>query len=218
MRFGVLGTGTVGQTVATKLVQLGHEVSIGSRQSGNEHAVAWATGAGGSARAGTMADTAAFGEVVINATRGSGSLEALHAAGSAHLEGKVLIDLANPLDASAGFPPTLLTANTDSLGEQIQRTFPSALVVKTLNTVTADVMVDPGMINGGHSIFVSGNDPGAKQTATTLLRSFGWGESDIIDLGDITTARGPEMYLALWVRIMGTLGTPHFNVRVVTGT
>jgi len=216
MRFGVLGTGTVGQTIGTRLVDLGHEVTMGSRHAGNEKAVAWATAAGGRARAGTMTDAAVFGEIVVNATYGMGSLEALEAAGAANLAGKVLVDISNALDFSAGFPPAILNSSTDSLGERIQRAFPDARVVKTLNTINADVMVNPGLIPGGHSVFLSGNDPAAKQTVSELLRSFGWTDEDVIDLGDITTARGPEMYVALWVRLLGTFGT-HFNIRVVKG-
>ncbi len=216
MRFGVLGTGSVGRTIGTKLVELGHEVSMGSRHAGNATAVAWATAAGAAARAGTMSDAAVFGEILVNATKGTGSLEALEAAGAANLAGKVLIDISNALDGSSGFPPAVLTSSTDSLGERIQRAFPEALVVKTLNTVTADVMVNPGLIPGGHSIFVSGDDATAKRTVTGILRSFGWSDADVIDLGDITTARGTEAYLALWLRLIGKLGTSHFNIRVVT--
>jgi predicted dinucleotide-binding enzyme len=215
MRIGVLGTGVVGQTIASKLIELGHDVTMGSRSATNEKVVAWAAGAGDRAHPGTMAEAATAGEVVINATSGAGTLEALEAAGAGNLTGKVLIDVSNALDHSAGFPPTLLTANTDSLGEQVQRAFPDALVVKTLNTVTAAIMVNPELIAGGHNIFVSGNDASAKQAVTTLLHSFGWGEADVIDLGDITTARGAEMYLPLWLRLLGALGTPQINIRVV---
>ncbi len=217
MRIGVLGTGMVGQTIATKLVELGHDVTMGSRSATNEKVVAWAAEAGDRAHPGTMADAAAFGEIVVNATSGAATLEALSAAGTANLAGKVLIDISNALDHASGFPPTLLTVNSDSLGEQVQRAFPDARVVKTLNTVTSDVMVNPGLIEGGHAIFVSGNDDGAKQTVATLLQSFGWGADDIIDLGDISTARGPEMYLALWLRLRMKLGISHFNIRLVRG-
>jgi len=217
MRFGVLGTGSVGQTIGNKLVELGHEVTMGARQAGNEKAVAWATAAGGSARAGTMHDAAVFGEIVVNATLGTGSLEALEAAGSENLAGKVLIDISNALDGSAGFPPAVLSSSKDSLGEQIQRAFPDARVVKTLNTVNASVMRDPGLIPGGSSIFLSGNDAAAKETVSELLRSFGWSDGDLIDLGDITTARGTEMYLALWLSLLRKFGTSHLNIRVVTG-
>lgn len=212
MRFGVLGTGSVGPTVATKLVQLGHDVALGARQATNEKAVAWAAETGGHAM--TMADTAAFGEIVINATLGAGSLEALQA-GASHLSGKVVIDISNPIDTTSGFPPTLLIANTDSLGEQIQRAFPAARVVKTLNTVNASIMVNPGAIPGGHNVFLSGNDTEAKQTVRELLQAFGWRDEDILDLGDITTARGPEMYLTLWLALAGAMGTWQHNIRAV---
>ena len=157
------------------------------------------------------------GELVVNATSGGGSLEALTAAGAGNLAGKVVIDVSNSLDHTSGFPPTLLVANTDSVAEQIQRAFPDVHVVKTLNTVTAAVMVNPSLVPGGHTVFLSGNDDNAKRTASNLLQSFGWGEDDILDLGDITTARGPEMYVALWLRLYRSAGTPHFNIRVVKG-
>jgi 8-hydroxy-5-deazaflavin:NADPH oxidoreductase len=216
MRFGVLGTGPAGRTLATKLVELGHEVQMGSRQAGNERAVAWARDAGDRAREGSFADAAHFGEVVLNATTGTASLEALHAAGAEHLDDKLLVDVSNPLDFSAGMPPTLTVCNTDSLGEQIQREFPGARVVKALNTVNAGVMVDPGIVPGSHTIFICGNDAAAKQQLAELLESFGWPGEDVMDLGDITAARGMEMYLPLWLRLLGAAGTPHLNVKVLT--
>ena len=151
---------------------------------------------------------------MINATSGSGSLQALELAGESNLNGKILIDISNPLDFSKGFPPSLTVCNTDSLGEQIQRAFPNARVVKTLNTTTAAVMVDPAKVAGGdHHLFVSGNNAAAKARVTELLRQwFGW--RNVIDLGDITTARGAEMLLPLWVRLMGPLGTPMFNFKI----
>jgi predicted dinucleotide-binding enzyme len=216
MRFGVLGTGTVGQTLASKLVSLGHDVMMGSRRSGNENAAAWAEGAGQLASEGAFAEAAGFGEVVVNATAGSASLDALVAAGEENLAGKILIDVANPLDFSAGMPPTLTACNTDCLAEQIQRAFPESRVVKTLNTVNADVMVEPGIVPGSHNMFVSGNDSEAKASVSELLQSFGWPVEEIVDLGDIAAARGMEMYLPLWVRLYGAVGTPHFNIKVVT--
>ena len=162
---------------------------------------------------GTFADAAAGADVVVNATNGAGSLAALAAAGAENLAGKVLMDIANPLDFSHGFPPSLNPVNTDSLGEQIQRAFPEARVVKTLNTMTASVMVDPASVAGGdHSVFVSGNDAAAKETVAGLLKDFG--HRDIIDLGDITTARGAEMILPIWLRVWGALGTGAFNFKV----
>ncbi len=216
MKFGVLGTGMVGQTLAGKLVSLGHEVMMGSREVNNEKAVAWAEEAGDQGQQGNFADAAAFGEVVVNATAGVASLDALKAAGADNLSGKVLIDVANPLDFSAGMPPTLTVCNTDSLGEQIQRQFAESRVVKTLNTVTADVMVTPGIVAGSHTVFVAGNDGGAKSEVADLLVSFGWPPGDILDLGDITGARATEMYLMLSVRLAGVVDSWHVTVKVVT--
>jgi predicted dinucleotide-binding enzyme len=214
MRVAVLGTGIVGRTLASALLSSGHEVRLGSRTAGNEAAVAWAEQIGGPASEGTFADAAGFGEIVINATAGAGSLEALEMAGSEQLAGKVLIDVANPLDTSRGMPPTLTVCNDDSLGEQIQRALPDVRVVKTLNTVTAAVMVDPTLVEGSHTIFVAGDDASAKRQAGELLREFGWPADSILDLGDITAARGMEMYLALWLRLWGAAGTPVLNVEV----
>jgi predicted dinucleotide-binding enzyme len=224
MRIAVLGTGSVGPTIAGALAALGHDVLIGTRDPQATLARTEAGPTGGppfaawhaehsSVGVATFADAAAGAEIVINATNGAGSLEALNAAGAENLAGKVLIDVANPLDFSRGFPPSLNPVNTDSLGEQIQRAFPEARVVKTLNTMTASVMVDPAAVAGGdHSVFVSGNDAAAKETVTGLLKGFG--HRDIIDLGDLTTARGAEMILPLWVRLWGTLGTATFNFKI----
>jgi predicted dinucleotide-binding enzyme len=215
MKVGVLGTGVVGRTIATKLVDLGHQVTMGSRTSDNEHAVIWAAEAGDGASCGTFADAAIAGELLFNCTAGSASVDALVSAGAEHLSGKILIDLANPLDFSKGMPPTLWVCNTDSLGEQIQRAFPDVRVVKTLNTMNCLIMVDPARVPGDHDVFVSGNDEGAKAEVKRLLESFGWGDGQVVDLGDITTCRGPEMYLAMWVRLMGVVGTRDFNIKVV---
>jgi predicted dinucleotide-binding enzyme len=215
MRFAVLGTGNVGATVGRKLVELGQEVMMGARQAGNERAVAWAESLGEGARQGSFRDAASFAETVVNATAGRWSLDALNAAGSENLDGKVLIDLANPLNFDAGFPPTLTVVNTDSLGEQIQHRFPQARVVKTLNTINAAVMVDPSMILEDHSMFVAGNDADAKAEVVDLLETFGWNRQLIIDLGDISSARGMEMYLSLWLRLARALQTGHINVRVL---
>lgn len=206
----------VGQTLAGKLVSLGHEVTMGSRQPGNEKAVAWAAEAGDSARDGTFADAARFGEVVINATAGAASLDALAAAGAENLNGKVLIDVCNPLDFSRGQPPTLTVCNDDSVGEQIQRAYPDAKVVKTLNTVNAGLMIAPGSISQSHTVFVCGNDEDAKATVRELLESFGWPTDDILDLGDISGARGTEMYLPLWLKLASATGSWMVNVKVVS--
>lgn len=211
MRIGVLGTGVVGQTMGAALVARGHDVMMGARSADNEKALAFRDRTGG--LTGTFADAAAFGELVIHATRGGTAIEVLQAAGSANLAGKILIDISNPLDFSAGYPPSLSVSNTDSLGEIIQRTFPEALVVKTLNTVTASVMVEPALVPGPHTVFVSGNDKVAKGRVMDLLRSFGW--QSILDLGDITTARGTEQMLPLWVRLYAVLGTGEFNLALM---
>lgn len=198
MRVAVLGAGVVGRSLAVKLREVGHEVLVGTRNP-RDGAVSYA-------------EAAEAAEVVVNATNGAGSLEALEAAGGANLAGKLLIDVANPLDVSKGVPPGLTVCNDDSLGEQIQRAHQDAKVVKTLNTVNADVMVDPSGVPGEHVIFVCGNDEAAKAQTSELLGSFGWPAERIVDLGDITAARGPEMYVVLWVRLLGRLGTARFNI------
>ncbi len=214
MKIGILGTGMVGSTIGSKLIALGHEVRLGSRTADNEKAAAWATAAGPKASHGTFADAAAFGEIAWNCTQGAASLEVVRGAGSANLKGKVLVDVSNPLDFSKGMPPTLFTGSSDSLGEQLQRELPETKVVKALNTINCNVMVDPARVNGGdHDTFVSGNDAGAKGKVVEILRGFGW--KNVIDLGDITTSRGTESYLMLWLRLWGALGTPDFNVKIV---
>jgi predicted dinucleotide-binding enzyme len=213
MKIAVLGTGMVGSAIATKLVALGHEVKMGSRTADNDKAVAWAKGAGPLASQGTFADAASFGELVFVCTLGQAAESALGAAGADNLAGKAVLDVTNPLDFSKGMPPTLFVSNTSSLGEQLQAAFPSAKIVKTLNTMNANLMVDPSSVAGGeHDVFVSGNDAAAKAQAIELLRSFGW--KSPIDLGDITTARGTESYLPLWIRLWGALGTASFNVKI----
>jgi len=215
MRIGVLGTGTVGQTLGTKLVSPVNEVKLGIRSASNDKVAGWVKTTGRGASHGTFADAASFGEMLFNCTSGMASLDALRQAGAKNLDGKVLVDVANPLDFSKGMPPTLAVCNTDSLGEQIQRAFPEARVVKSLNTMSARVMVDPKKVPGDHAIFVCGNDATAKSQVTELLREFGW--KTVLDLGDISGARGAEMVLPLWVRLMGTLKSPNFNFIISRG-
>jgi predicted dinucleotide-binding enzyme len=215
MRIGVLGTGMVGQAIGTKLVSLGHEARMGSRQAGNEKAVAWQDEAGDGASEGSFADAAAFGELVFNCTAGAASVDALEAAGRENLDGKVLVDVANPLDFSRGMPPTLAFCNDDSLGERIQAAFPQARVVKALNTMNCAVMVDPARVPGDHVVFVSGEDKDAKAEVAGLLESFGWPPERIVDLGGIRAARGTEMYLPLWLTLYGRLETGDFNIGVL---
>jgi hypothetical protein len=216
MKIGIFGTGMVGAAIGNKLVSLGHDVKMGSRTANNDKAVAWAKAAGAKASQGTFADAAGFGELLFNCTQGVGAMDALKAAGADNLKGKILIDISNPLDFSKGMPPTLFAAaSSASLGEQIQAAFPETKVVKTLNTVTAEIMVNPGKIGGGdHHMFVSGNDAAAKATVGEFLKTqFGW--KNLLDLGDITTARGTECYLPLWIRLWGSLKTPEFNIKIV---
>ena len=201
MNIGVLGTGNVGRTIAAKLFELGHDVLVGSRTA-KEDAV-------------TFADAAAHGELVFNCTAGDKSLEALRMAEADNLADKILVDVANPLDFSRGMPPILAVCNADSLGEEIQRLFPRSKVVKALNTVNCRVMVEPSLLPGEHDVFVCGNDEGAKSEVRELIRTFGWPAEHIIDLGDITGARGMEMYLPLWLRLMAREESANFNIRIV---
>jgi len=212
--------------LAAKLADTGHEVVIGTRDvektlgnnetdaMGNPPFRNWHAQHVG-VKLGTFAEAASFGEVLINATSGSASLVALRAAGEENIDGKILMDISNPLDFSRGMPPSLTVCNTDSLAEQIQRVYSGVKVVKTLNTVTARLMVEPRQLaDGDHHVFVSGNDAAARaQVAGYLKDWFGWRE--VIDLGDITTARGVEMYLPLWLRLWGATQTPVLNIKVV---
>ena len=226
MKIGVFGTSIVGQTISGKLAEIGHDVMVGTRDVAHTMAQTEPHPYGfpafsvwqqqhPSVKLGTFAEAAQHGDAVINATSGGGSLAALTAAGEANLNGKVLIDISNPLDFSQGMPPFLSVCNTDSLAEQLQRAFPGLKVVKTLNTVTASLMSHPRQLaDGDHHLFVSGNDAAAKAQVSDWLRTwFGW--QHIIDLGDISTARGTEMYLPLWLRLWGALGTGVLNVKVV---
>jgi len=227
MNIGIIGTGGVARAIGTKAASLGHSVMLGTRNveetrkrtqgdaMGNPAFAEWHRSHPAIAL-GTFAEAARFGGLLVNAASGTGSIPALTAAGEANLTGKVLIDISNPLDFSNGFPPSLSIVNTDSLGETIQRTFPSVRVVKTLNTLSNPLMVDPTLVNSGdHSLFVSGNDAAAKAVVVELLVSFGWKAGNIIDLGDITTARGTEQLLPLWVRLFGKFQTPMFQFKIV---
>lgn len=221
MKIAVLGTGMVGRTLSARLAGLGHDVTMGTR----DPEATLKRAAGDSASFGhwleeratvgleTFAGAAAGAELVVHAAAGAAALSVLELAGAHNLSGKILLDTSLPLDHSHGFPPSLFLMGDDSLGEQVQRAFPEARVVKSLNTLTAPLMVDPVKLEEETSVFVSGNDAEAKRVVTDLLMSFG--HTDVIDLGDITTARGTEMAFALWVRLMGSFGTPMFNFRIV---
>ena len=201
-RIGVLGTGPVGQAVSGRLIELGHDVLIGSRTASSDVVR-------------TFAEAAAHGDVVVNATGGIVSIEALTAAGAGNLAGKPLVDISNALDHSAGFPPKVLATDSESLGERIQAAFPEALVVKTLNTMTNAVMVRPRSLPGPHTNFLAGNDDGAKAVVRGLLLEFGWTDDELVDLGDLSGSRGMELYLPLWLRTYGAVGHGMFNVHVV---
>jgi hypothetical protein len=222
MRIAVIGTGAVGRSLAGRLAELEHDVVIGTRDVSATHARVDSDGGVSFAdwlaahpglRLLDLPGAGAAGDIIINASKGSRAIEALVAVGADRLAGKIIVDVTNPLDFSQGFPPTLLVKDNDSLAEEMQRAFPQSRIVKTLNTVTADVMVRPQIVGGSSTVFLSGNDPAAKSVVADLLRDLGW--RDIIDLGDITTARGPEMYLPLWLRIMGSQNTARFNIAVV---
>jgi 8-hydroxy-5-deazaflavin:NADPH oxidoreductase len=214
MRIGIIGTGVVGSTLGSKLISLGHEVKMGSRSANNTKGTEWSKKNGSRASTGTFADSAAFGEIIFNCTNGMASIDALKLAGEDNLRDKILIDLANPLDFSNGMPPSLAFCNTTSLGEQIQHAFSKTRVVKTLNTVNCNLMVNPSSLTAGdHDIFISGNDPEAKRIVADILRNwFGW--KSVIDLGDISTARSTEMLLPLWLTLMGKFQTVNFNFKI----
>ncbi len=215
MNIAVLGSGEVGRTIGSKLVHLGHDVMMGSREEANPRAVAWAKEEKHNAVFGTFANAAAFGEIIFNCTLGSASLDALYMAGAGNLKGKILIDTTNPLDYSDEKHWKLTICNTDSLGEQIQRAFPDTFVVKTLNTVYCTVMVDPNKVLESTDVFVSGNSADAKATVTKILHDwFHW--RHIIDLGDITTSRAVEMYALLWRSLRLATSSHRFNIRVIS--
>jgi 8-hydroxy-5-deazaflavin:NADPH oxidoreductase len=219
MNIGILGTGMVGNALGTKLVQGGHLVTMGSRTANNETARKWAAPLGDRARTATFGDAAAFGEIVFNCTGGLHSMEALGTVDAESLRGKILIDVSNPLQQAEDGSMIMSFCNTDSLGERIQKTFPNTRVVKALNTVNCEVMVNPSLVPGDHNLFICGNDAAAKEEVINLLASwFNWKPENIVDLGDITGARGTEMLMPFWLRLFqGVIGHPHFNYQIVRG-
>jgi 8-hydroxy-5-deazaflavin:NADPH oxidoreductase len=222
MKIAILGTGSVGQTFATKFITLGHEVMMGTRNVADttqrEKFAEWRN-SNEKVQLGTFAEAVAFGEIVLNALQGAATITAINTAKASDFDGKILLDVSNPLDSSKGFPPTLLEGlnNSNSLGEEIQKTLPNAKVVKTLSTMWCGLMVNPAMIgNGDHNAFIVGNDGEAKTKVKEIMASFGWVESNILDLGDITKARGVEMYLPLWLSIYGATNNGAFNIKIVS--
>jgi len=229
MKISIIGTGSVGQTIAAKLIELGHSVMIGTRNVteklassakdsyGNPPFSEWHK-SNDKVKLGSFSEAAAFGELIFNATHGGSSLDALKSAGAKNLSGKILIEIANPLDFSKGMPPSLLPGlnNTNSLGEEIQKAFPETKVVKTLNTMWCGLMVNPKMIGGGdHINYLCGNDPGAKEKVKKILKEFGWKDENLLDIGDITGSRATESLLPIWLRVMGVTNTGAFNFRLV---
>jgi predicted dinucleotide-binding enzyme len=214
-KIGVLGTGAVGRTIGKKLTELGYEVKMGSRTATNEKAIEWVNSSGKNASNGTFEDAANFGEVIFNCTKGEITLEVLKMAGIANFGGKTLIDISNALDFSQGFPPFLVPqyTNTNSLGEEVQKLLPGANVVKSLNIVNCEVMVNAAKSGGDPTMFVAGNNENAKKEVTLILQQFGW--NDILDLGDITNARGMEMMLPIWTRIYGATKNGYIAFKIV---
>jgi predicted dinucleotide-binding enzyme len=219
MKIGILGTGMVGNALGTKLVQIGNEVMMGSRKANNETAQKWAASLGERAKSATFRDAAVFGEIVINCTGGAHSMEALETVGPEPLRAKILIDISNPLQQASDGSMVMAFCNTDSLGERIQKAFPQTRVVKALNTVNCEVMIEPSRVPGDHNLFIAGNDAMAKKEVINHLNAwFGWKPENIVDLGDITAARGTEMMMALWMRLFqGVIGHPHFNYQIIRG-
>lgn len=226
MKITVLGTGMVGQAIASKMLKLGHSVIMGTRNPEETRSRTEANPMTGSSftdwyrnntkvRLEKYSNCTDGSELIINATSGSGSIDALRETGKNHLTGKVLLDIANPLNFSNGMPPTLFVSNNDSLAEQIQKEFPLTKVVKSLNTLNAHLMVNPSLLTGDHTIFISGNNAKAKEMVAELLKSMGWKKSNIIDLGNIKSARGTEQLLPIWIQLMGVLGTADFNFHIV---
>ncbi len=214
MRIGVLGTGVVGHALADGFTRLGHDVRMGARAANNPAATAWAEAAGAPERAGDFRSVAAWGELVVNATNGGASVEVLSAL-TDELAEKVLIDPSNPLDFSGGFPPRLFVSNDDSLAEHIQRALPETQVVKALNTLAADLMLNPDLLSAPSDLFVAGNDGAAKDVVRQLLVQAGWLDANIHDLGGLEAARGTEMWLPLWLRFMSATGSGAFNPHIV---
>lgn len=218
MKIAVLGTGSVGDTIGSRLIELSHQVMMGSRTIKNDKALAFVAKHDISKAAeGTFEQAIRFSDIIFNCTKGEASIDALKT-GKDHLAGKIIVDVANPLDFSKGMPPSLIPklSNTNSLGEEIQKTFPQAKVVKTLNTMWCGLMVNPAMVNAGdHTNFICGNDTEAKEKVKKLLGEFGWKQENILDLGDITAARGTEAVLPVWLRIWGATKNGAFNLKVV---
>ncbi len=224
MKIAILGTGMVGQNIAQVMVAKGHEVMIGTRDVAQTLANTDLSPYGmpafsvwyrehGAVALGTYQDAMRFGDIIINATNGLASLDALEKGHAAQAGNKILIDIANKLKPVAGAMPKSLANNDMSLGEEIQAAFPNLRVVKTLNTMNTYIMTNPSSVRGDSTVFISGNDTESKIVVSNLLRDIGW--TDIIDLGDITGARGTEMMMPIWMKLWGVIGQTPFNFKIV---
>lgn len=214
MKYAVLGTGMVGMTLASRLVQLGHVVDMGAREPGNEKAAAWAAANGEAAGSGSFAEVARRADRILLATAG-GAVEAVAAAIAGNVSaGKLIVDITNPLDFSRGMPPSLLPelSGTTSAAETLQAALPDARVVKALNTMNHLLMVDPARVPGAHDVFLCGNDADAKAQVTALLREFGW--TAPVDLGALSAARGLEGLMPFWLSLWAATGSADFNYHI----
>lgn len=214
-KIGILGSGMVANSIATKLIQLGYQVKMGARSSDNSKNLEWKNNNGNNAFTGTFHDAASFGDILFICIKGEAVVDVIKSINRNFFNAKLIIDVSNPLDFSKGMPPSMIPnlSNFNSLGEELQKAIPDAYVVKTLNIVNCEVMVNPAKTNGIPTMFLCGNNETAKKHATDFLKQFGW--TDIIDLGDISGARGMEMILPLWIRTMLTLNYPYFAFKVV---
>jgi 8-hydroxy-5-deazaflavin:NADPH oxidoreductase len=225
MKIAILGTGMVGQGLALALQAKSHEVMIGTRDVAaslaNTQPSAYGMPSFGvwhkdhkGIRVATFAEAAQFGDLLINASNGGAALQVLSLAKLDTVGNKVLIDVSNDLDASKGMPPMSRSSDVAGagLGERIQAAYPSLRVVKTLNTMNVQIMVNPASVPGDSTVFMSGNDVQAKKIVEEILQSFGW--KDILDLGDISSSRSVEMLLPVWLRAMGVIGHATFNFKI----
>ena len=214
-RVGVLGTGEVGRRLAEGFRSRGHDVMVGSRVPDKPELVEWLSGPGTGIAAGTFAEAAAYGELVVLAVLGDAAETAIADAGRANFAGKVVIDATNPLDFSAGFPPKLSITGEDSLGERVQRALPDAKVVKAFNTISNAYFVDPSFSEGRPTMLIAGDDEDAKRTVGDLLADFGW--PDPIDIGGIEGSRELEAICIAWVKIGGRRGAWDHAFKLLVG-
>jgi predicted dinucleotide-binding enzyme len=214
-RVGVLGSGEVGRRLAAGFHSRGHDVMIGTRDPDTPELRAWLSGEGAGIQAGSLAQTAAHGELLVVAVLGNAAEQAIAAADPGNFRGKVVIDAMNPLDFSSGFPPRLSISGEDSLGERVQRALPDARVVKAFNTIGNPYFVDPSFAEGKPTMLIAGNDEDAKRTVEDVLADFGWPEP--VDIGGIEGSRELEAICIAWVKIGGARGAWDHGFKVLAG-